>query len=68
MDTLVCNPKIGLAAGLLFSVFFSGIGYAADAPASSTFTEAQFESERLCINNDVRSAMVWIWIVRRPRN
>jgi alcohol dehydrogenase (cytochrome c) len=44
MDTLVCNPKIGLAAGLLFSVFFSGIGYAADAPASGTFTEAQFES------------------------
>jgi len=38
------NARIGLAAGLLISLLFSSAGLAADAPASGTFTEAQFES------------------------
>ena len=43
MKTIISNPRIVLAAGVLFSSLFCVLGLAADAPASSTFTEAQFD-------------------------
>jgi len=42
LEKIISNPRIVLAAGVLFSSLFCVLGLAADAPASSTFTEAQF--------------------------